>query len=190
MTVSPVVIVVSFKVMRFAPSLKWVGVRQAWCSSRFGGCRKFDVLLTTDEWFTRKDRINFESSAPGRRLLMSRASTRKAETDIPVLKREQLGKGVRGKYFRQFSQGSNVVVLQPEIFKAFPTSEAVNQALASLLTVTRETVRITSRSGARPKRAGEAAKATKRALFRKLVRKSSRRPRIRDRSRRHRQMKA
>jgi hypothetical protein len=121
---------------------------------------------------------------------MSRASTRKAETDIPVLKREQLGKGVRGKYFRQFSQGSNVVVLQPEIFKAFPTSEAVNQALASLLTVTRETVRLTSRSGGRPKRAGEAAKATKRALFRKLDRKSSRRPQIRDRSRRHRQMKA
>jgi hypothetical protein len=121
---------------------------------------------------------------------MRRASTRKAETDIPVLKREQLGKGVRGKYFRQFSQGSNVVVLQPEIFKAFPTSEAVNQALASLLTVTRETVRLTSRASRRPKARGEAAKATKRALFRKLVRKSSRRPRIRERSRRDRQMKA
>lgn len=121
---------------------------------------------------------------------MSRASIRKAETDIPVLKREQLGKGVRGKYFRQFSQGSNVVVLDPEIFKAFPTSEAVNQALASLLTVTRETVRLTSHSSGRTRRDGKGTKATKRALFRKLVRKSSRRPRIRDRSRRHRQMKA
>jgi hypothetical protein len=120
---------------------------------------------------------------------MSRASTRKAEPDVPVLKREQLGKGIRGKYFRQFSQGSNVVVLQPEIFKAFPTSDAVNQALASLLSVTRETVQLTSRSGRRRKRVGESAKA-KGALFRKLVRKSSRRLRIRDRSRSHRRMKA
>lgn len=82
---------------------------------------------------------------------MSKASTRKAETDIPVLLAEDLGKGVRGKYFRQYSQASNVVVLQPEIFKAFPTSEAVNQALASLLAVTRETVRLTTRSGGRTK---------------------------------------
>jgi hypothetical protein len=82
---------------------------------------------------------------------MSRASTPKPEIDIPVLKREELGKGVRGKYFRQYSQGSNVVVLRPEIFKAFPTSEAVNQALASLLEVTRETVRLTTRSSGRAK---------------------------------------
>lgn len=115
---------------------------------------------------------------------MSRASTRKAEPDIPVLKREQLGKGVRGKYFRQFSQGSNVIVLQPEIFKAFPTSEAANQALANLLTVTRETVRLTSRSGRRPKRDGEAPKTMEPARIRKLVRRTPRRLRARDRSRR------
>ena len=78
---------------------------------------------------------------------MSKAFTRKIETDVPVLKREQLGKGVRGKYFREYTQGSNVVVLRPEIYKAFPTSEAVNEALANLLTVTRDTVRLTSRSG-------------------------------------------
>jgi hypothetical protein len=82
---------------------------------------------------------------------MSKASTPKDETDIPVLKRGELGKGLRGKYFRQYSQASNVVVLQPEIFKAFPTSEAVNQALASLLAVTRETVRLTSRPSSRAK---------------------------------------
>lgn len=80
---------------------------------------------------------------------MKKTSTAKAE-NIPVLKREQLGKGIRGKYFRQYAQGSNVVVLQPKIFKAFPTSEAVNQALGSFLAVTRETVRLTSR-GARVK---------------------------------------
>jgi hypothetical protein len=45
-----------------------------------------------------------------------------ADLDIPELKRDQLGKGVCGKYLKHFVQGSNVVVLQPEILKAFPTS--------------------------------------------------------------------
>jgi len=81
---------------------------------------------------------------------MSKSSTARADR-IPVLKREQLGNGVRGKYSRQYMQGSNVVVLDPEIFKAFPTSAAVNQALGSLLAVARETVRLTSRSSKRPK---------------------------------------
>ena len=56
---------------------------------------------------------------------------------------------MRGKYFRQYTQASNVVVLRPEIFKAFPTSEAVNEALANFLAVTRETVRLASRSSGR-----------------------------------------
>jgi hypothetical protein len=70
---------------------------------------------------------------------MKKVSTTKDDQDIPVLKHEQLGVGVRGKYFKQFTQGSNVVVLQPEIQKAFPTSEAVNKALASMLAFAQET---------------------------------------------------
>jgi len=73
----------------------------------------------------------------------------KADQDIPELKREQLGSGVRGKYFKHFTQGSNVVVLQPEIQKAFPTSDAVNKALATMLAFAKETRGLTTR----PKRA-------------------------------------
>jgi hypothetical protein len=80
---------------------------------------------------------------------MKKASTKMADQDIPELKREQLGAGVRGKYFKQFTENSNVVVLLPEIQKAFPTSEAVNKALASLLAFTQEAQNLT----ARPKRA-------------------------------------
>ena len=68
-----------------------------------------------------------------------------ADQDIPELKRDQLGKGVRGKHLKHFTQGSNVVVLQPEILKAFPTSEAVNKALASMLAFAQETQGLTSR---------------------------------------------
>jgi len=63
---------------------------------------------------------------------MKKSSTKMADLDIPELKREHLGVGTRGNYHKRFLQSSNVVVLQPEIQKAFPTSEAVNKALASL----------------------------------------------------------
>lgn len=74
-------------------------------------------------------------------------STKMADQDIPELKRDLLGKGVRGKYLKNFAHGSNVVVLQPEIQKAFPTSEAVNQALACMLAFAQETQVLTGRSG-------------------------------------------
>ena len=59
--------------------------------------------------------------------------TKMDEQDIPELKRNQLGQGVRDKYYQQFTQNSNVVALRPEIQKAFPNSEAVNAALTHLL---------------------------------------------------------
>lgn len=42
-------------------------------------------------------------------------------------------KGVRGKYFKRYQAGSNVVVLDPEIAKIFKDSESVNDALRSLI---------------------------------------------------------
>lgn len=66
------------------------------------------------------------------------------EQDIPELKRNQLGQGVRGKYFQQFTQNSNVVALRPEIQKAFPTSEAVNAALMHLLAFTKTAQKLTT----------------------------------------------
>ena len=76
---------------------------------------------------------------------MKKASTKMADLDIPEFKREQLGVGIRGKYYKRFLQGSNVVVLQPEIQKAFPTSEAVNKALANMLAFAKETQGLTAR---------------------------------------------
>jgi len=40
---------------------------------------------------------------------------------------------VRGKYARRLRESSNVVVLKPEVAKAFPNEEAVNTALLSLI---------------------------------------------------------
>ena len=80
---------------------------------------------------------------------MKKISTKKTSQDIPVLKREQLGTGVRGKYFQQYTHDSNVVVLKPEIQKAFPTSEAVNTALASMLAFSEDTQKLATRPAGR-----------------------------------------
>lgn len=59
-------------------------------------------------------------------------------------------KGVRGKYYRRLlAEGSNVVVLDPDVAKAFPDSGSVNNALRSLLELTRATRRLTTRSAGR-----------------------------------------
>lgn len=59
-------------------------------------------------------------------------------------------KAVRGKYYRRLlKEGANVVVLEPDIAKAFRSSAAVNEALRSLLRVSEATRRLTSRSSGR-----------------------------------------
>ena len=66
-------------------------------------------------------------------------------------RREDLGKGVRGKYLGRVAGGTNLVLLDEKVAKAFPTSEAVNEALLGLLALTERTTRITRRSSGRAK---------------------------------------
>jgi hypothetical protein len=62
-------------------------------------------------------------------------------------------KSVRGKYYRKLlDEGSNVVILDPDISKAFRDSSAVNEALRSLLELTRSTERLSKRSSGRAKK--------------------------------------
>ncbi len=55
----------------------------------------------------------------------------------PEYHREDFGKMVRGKYVKQCKAASNVVVLDPEVAKAFPNGAAVNDALLGLLEIAR-----------------------------------------------------
>jgi hypothetical protein len=48
-------------------------------------------------------------------------------------RREDLGQGVRGRYFESYRKGSNLVLLSPDVAKVFPTEEVVNEALRSLI---------------------------------------------------------
>ena len=61
-------------------------------------------------------------------------------------KRSDFARLERGKFYEEVTKGSSVVLLSPRNAKAFPTSQAVNDALAGLLTVSKQTSRITRRS--------------------------------------------
>ncbi len=43
-----------------------------------------------------------------------------------------LSKAVRGKYYARMQEGTNVVLIAPDLMETFPNSEAVNEALRSL----------------------------------------------------------
>jgi hypothetical protein len=45
--------------------------------------------------------------------------------------------GVRGKHAKRYRDGTNIVLLEPDIAEAFPNDEAVNQALRGVLNTTR-----------------------------------------------------
>jgi hypothetical protein len=45
----------------------------------------------------------------------------------------QLKGGVRGKYYRQATAGTNLVLVEPELAQVFPDTESVNRALRLLV---------------------------------------------------------
>ena len=47
-------------------------------------------------------------------------------------------RGVRGKYSRRFAQGTNLVRLESDVARVFPSSEAVNRTLRALAGIIRQ----------------------------------------------------
>jgi hypothetical protein len=61
----------------------------------------------------------------------------------PLAERPTLdfSKGVRGKYVNSPKQGTNVVVIAPDLMETFPDSDSVNEALRSLKKIADRTAR-------------------------------------------------
>jgi hypothetical protein len=45
--------------------------------------------------------------------------------------------GIRGKYVKRYRAGTNLVLLDPEVAKAFPTDAAANEALRAVISLTK-----------------------------------------------------
>ncbi len=57
---------------------------------------------------------------------------KKMQKDPDMLDEYDFSKGIRGKYAKKYSEGTNVVVIDPDVSKFFPDHDSVNQALRSL----------------------------------------------------------
>ncbi len=55
-------------------------------------------------------------------------------------------KGVRGKYAAEYAKGTNVVVIAPDLAEICPDSQAVNEALRTLIRISGKSTRVVKAS--------------------------------------------
>jgi hypothetical protein len=72
--------------------------------------------------------------------------TAKKEEIRKEYRREDLGTGVRGKYYNEYKKGTNLVLLSPDVAEAFPNDDSVNTALRNLMKLAKQSIVTTKRS--------------------------------------------
>jgi hypothetical protein len=65
----------------------------------------------------------------------------KAKGDPDMLAEYDFSQGARDKYAERYARGTNVVVLSPDVAEFFPDSEAVNNALRTLVDIACKSVK-------------------------------------------------
>lgn len=69
---------------------------------------------------------------------MKTTKTRKSAADADTMRPEyDFSNAVRGVTASRYAQGTNVVLLEPDVAQVFPDSRAVNEALRTLARLTR-----------------------------------------------------
>jgi len=75
------------------------------------------------------------------------------ETEEDELRSEydfsQLGGRVRGKYVERYRDGTNLVLLEPDVAAAFPDARSVNEALRLLIKVAESRIPVDTESALR-----------------------------------------
>jgi len=65
---------------------------------------------------------------------MRRGSAKEVDDELrPEYDLSQLKGGVRGKYYKRAMAGTNLVLIEPDLAKAFPDTDSVNRALRLLV---------------------------------------------------------
>src|SRR5450759_1381472 len=91
---------------------------------------------------TRSKRTPCASSAPdlrhgAREYSMKKIHDTPSDDMRPEYDFASMKGGVRGKYAKRLREGTNIVLLDPAVVEAFPTEDAVNEALRGVLNTTR-----------------------------------------------------
>ena len=67
---------------------------------------------------------------------MKMESNQELEDELrPEYDFSKMNSGVRGKYVERYRTGTNIVLLDPDVAQAFPTSDVVNEALRLLMQI-------------------------------------------------------
>ena len=87
--------------------------------------------------------MRFASSTPdlphgGNATLMRKNPSKQPDSSDQMRPEYDFSKGVRGKYAERYAEGTNIVVLAPDVAKVFPDSRSVNQALRALTAIARQ----------------------------------------------------
>ena len=94
---------------------------------------------------------------------MKKASAKVIDDDLrPEYDLSQLKGGVRGKYYRQATAGTNLVLIEHELADVFPDSESVNRALRMLVNTA------AAATGAARRRSGVASNRVKSAAVKRV----------------------
>ncbi len=56
----------------------------------------------------------------------------KKKSASEMLPEYDFSKGIRGKYAKKFAEGTNIIVLAPDVLKNFPDSNSVNETLRAV----------------------------------------------------------
>jgi hypothetical protein len=68
---------------------------------------------------------------------MKKASPKQVTDMRPEYDFAKMQGGIRGKYVKRYQAGTNLVLLDPEVAKAFPTDAAANEALRAVISLTK-----------------------------------------------------
>jgi hypothetical protein len=70
---------------------------------------------------------------------------KKMRNDPDMLEEYDFSGGIRGKYAQMYAEGTNVVVIDPDVAEYFPNHEAVNEALRGLTKIIKRRKKAESR---------------------------------------------
>ena len=63
---------------------------------------------------------------------------KKGKRDLNMLDEYDFSQGVRGKYAKRYAEGTNVIVLDPDVAAVFSDAASVNEALRVLVKIARK----------------------------------------------------
>lgn len=86
------------------------------------------------EWDPNKAKENLETHGVS---FDEASNMKRMQKDPDMLEEYDFSKGVQGKYAKRYSEGTNVVVIEPDVAEIFPDHDSVNQALRSLAEIVR-----------------------------------------------------